>query len=61
VLRGKVRAMNPPADFMIFGGELASRRANGSNRVEILNEGKLVRKVFHPPARHDWSTTMGAK
>ena len=57
----EVQAMNPPADFMIFGGDLAQLgRANELELgVEILNEVK-IRKVFIP-GEHDWYYDMGAK
>src|SRR5258708_16365541 len=57
----EVQAMSPPADFMIFGGDLAQLgRANELELgVELLNEVK-IRKVFIP-GEHDWYYDMGAK
>jgi 3',5'-cyclic-AMP phosphodiesterase len=57
----EVQAMNPPADFMIFGGDLAQL----GDPVEldlgndILKEVK-VRKHFIP-GEHDWYLDMGKK
>jgi hypothetical protein len=57
----EVQAMNPPADFMIFGGDLAQL----GDPVEldlgndILKEVK-IRKVFIP-GEHDWYLDMGKK
>src|SRR5260221_11542971 len=52
--------MNPPADFLIFGGDLAQlgRTNELALGVEILNEVK-IRKVFIP-VEHDWYYDMGA-
>ena len=51
--------MNPPADFLIFGGDLAQLgRANElALGVQLLSEVK-VRKVFIP-GEHDWYYDMG--
>ena len=57
----EVQAMNPPADFLIFGGDLAQL----GDPVEldlgndILKEVK-IRKVFIP-GEHDWYLDMGKK
>ncbi len=46
--------MNPPADFMIFGGDLAQLgRANElALGIQLLSEVK-IQKVFIP-GEHDW-------
>jgi 3',5'-cyclic-AMP phosphodiesterase len=51
--------MSPPADFLIFGGDLAQLgRANElALGVQLLSEVK-VRKVFIP-GEHDWYYDMG--
>src|SRR5207248_7071783 len=57
----EVQAMNPPADFLIYGGDLAQL----GDPVEldlgndILKEVK-IRKVFIP-GEHDWYLDMGQK
>jgi len=57
----EVQAMNPPADFLIYGGDLAQL----GDPVEldlgndILKEVK-IRKVFIP-GEHDWYFDMGQK
>jgi 3',5'-cyclic-AMP phosphodiesterase len=55
----EVQAMNPPADFLIFGGDLAQLgRANElALGVQLLSEIK-ARKVFIP-GEHDWYYDMG--
>jgi Icc protein len=56
----EVQAMNPPADFMVFGGDLAQLgeldELNLGN--ELLKDVK-IRKVFIP-GEHDWYLDMGA-
>ena len=56
----EVQAMNPPADFMVFGGDLAQLGDPVELRLgaELLNEVK-IRKVFIP-GEHDWYLDMGA-
>jgi len=57
----EVQAMSPPADFLVFGGDLAQL----GDPVEldlgndILKEVK-IRKVFIP-GEHDWYLDMGKK
>jgi 3',5'-cyclic AMP phosphodiesterase CpdA len=56
----EVQAMSPPADFMIFGGDLAQL----GDPVELqlgaeLLEAVKIRKVFIP-GEHDWYLDMGA-
>ena len=57
----EVQAMNPPADFLIFGGDLAQlgRVEELDLGVELLKEIK-ARKVFIP-GEHDWYLDMGKK
>ncbi len=52
--------MNPPADFMIFGGDLAQLGDPVEIQLgsELLKEVK-IRKVFIP-GEHDWYLDMGA-
>ena len=56
----EVQAMNPPADFMIFGGDLAQLGEPSEITLgnELLKEVK-IRKVFIP-GEHDWYLDMGA-
>jgi 3',5'-cyclic AMP phosphodiesterase CpdA len=57
----EVQAMNPPADFMIFGGDLA--QLGKIEELELGNELLKevgVRKVFIP-GEHDWYLDMGKK
>ena len=56
-----VQAMSPPADFLIFGGDLAQLGRTDELDLgnEILKEVK-IRKVFIP-GEHDWYYDMGAK
>ncbi|EYS86812.1 metallophosphoesterase [Cupriavidus sp. SK-4] len=56
----EVQAMNPPADFMIFGGDLAQLGDPVELQLgaELLKEVK-IRKVFIP-GEHDWYLDMGA-
>jgi len=55
----EVQAMNPPADFMIFGGDLAQLGDPVEIRLgaELLKEVK-IKKVFIP-GEHDWYLDMG--
>jgi 3',5'-cyclic AMP phosphodiesterase CpdA len=57
----EVQAMTPPADFLIFGGDLAQLGKVEELELgnEILKEVKL-RKVFIP-GEHDWYLDMGKK
>ena len=57
----EVQAMSPPADFLIFGGDLA--QLGRSNELELgvdLLKDITVKKVFIP-GEHDWYYDMGAK
>ncbi len=56
----ELQAMNPPADFMIFGGDLAQLGDPVELRLgaELLKEVK-IKKVFIP-GEHDWYLDMGA-
>jgi Icc protein len=57
----EVQAMSPPADFLIFGGDLAQL-----GKIEELDLGNEIlkevalRKVFIP-GEHDWYLDMGKK
>ena len=57
----EIQAMNPPADFLIFGGDLAQLGdpVELDLGADILKEVK-IRKVFIP-GEHDWYLDMGAK
>src|SRR5262249_17671282 len=57
----EVQAMNPPADFLIFGGDLAQLGKVEELELgnELLKEIK-IRKVFIP-GEHDWYLDMGKK
>jgi 3',5'-cyclic AMP phosphodiesterase CpdA len=57
----EVMAMQPPADFLIFGGDLAQLGDPVELDVgaEILKE-VTIKKVFIP-GEHDWYLDMGAK
>lgn len=57
----EVQAMDPPADFLIHGGDLAQLGAPIELDLgnEILKEVK-IRKVFIP-GEHDWYLDMGLK
>ena len=57
----EAQAMKPPADFLIFGGDLAQLgRANElALGIQLLSEVK-IRKVFIP-GEHDWYYDMGAE
>jgi 3',5'-cyclic AMP phosphodiesterase CpdA len=57
----EIQAMNPPADFLIFGGDLAQL----GDPVELdlgnqLLKEVTIRKVFIP-GEHDWYLDMGKK
>jgi len=56
----EVQEMNPPADFCVFGGDLAQLGDPVELQLgaELLKEVK-VRKVFIP-GEHDWYLDMGA-
>jgi len=56
-----VQALDPPADFLIFGGDLAqlSRAEELDLGNEILKEVK-IKKVFIP-GEHDWYYDLGEK
>jgi 3',5'-cyclic AMP phosphodiesterase CpdA len=57
----EVQAMSPPADFLIFGGDLAQLGKIEELELgnEILKEVK-IRKVFIP-GEHDWYLDLGKK
>ena len=57
----EVQAMDPPADFLIFGGDLAQlgKVEELELGIELLKEVK-IRKVFIP-GEHDWYLDMGKK
>ena len=57
----EVQAMNPPADFLIFGGDLAQLGDPVELDLgnEILKE-VTIKKVFIP-GEHDWYLDMGKK
>ncbi len=57
----EVQAMNPPADFLIFGGDIAQlgREAELDLGNQILQEVKI--KKYFIPGEHDWYFDMGAK
>jgi Icc protein len=57
----EIKAMSPPADFLIFGGDLAQL----GDPVELDLGGDIlkeltIRKVFIP-GEHDWYLDLGAK
>jgi 3',5'-cyclic-AMP phosphodiesterase len=56
----EVQAMNPPADFLIFGGDLAQLGDPVELQLgaELLKDIK-IKKVFIP-GEHDWYLDMGA-
>ena len=56
-----VQSMNPPADFLIFGGDLAQlgKPEELDLGVELLKE-VTIKKVFIP-GEHDWYLDMGKK
>jgi Icc protein len=57
----EVQAMNPPADFLMFGGDLAQL----GDPVEIDLGNELLKEVkakkYFIPGEHDWYLDMGAK
>ena len=57
----EIKAMNPPADFLIFGGDLAQLGdpVEIDLGADILKE-LTIRKHFIP-GEHDWYLDMGAK
>jgi predicted MPP superfamily phosphohydrolase len=57
----EVQAMQPPADFLIFGGDIAQlgRGAELDLGNQILQEVKI--KKYFIPGEHDWYFDMGAK
>ncbi len=56
----EVQAMNPPADFLIFGGDLAQLGDPVELQLgaELLKEVKI--KTYFIPGEHDWYLDMGA-
>ncbi len=56
----EVQAMSPPADFMLFGGDLAQL----GDPVEIQLGAELLKEVkvktYFIPGEHDWYLDMGA-
>lgn len=56
----EVQAMSPPADFLIFGGDIAQLGDPVELKLgaELLSEIK-IKKVFIP-GEHDWYLDMGA-
>jgi predicted MPP superfamily phosphohydrolase len=56
----EIQAMSPPADFLIFGGDLAQLGdpVELNLGAELLKEIK-IKKVFIP-GEHDWYLDMGA-
>ena len=57
----EVQAMDPPVDFLIFGGDLAQLgRANElALGIQLLSEIKAQK--FFIPGEHDWYYDMGAE
>jgi len=57
----EIKAMNPPADFLIFGGDLAQLGdpVEIDLGADILKE-LTIKKVFIP-GEHDWYLDLGAK
>ena len=57
----EVQAMNPPADFLIFGGDIAQlgKVEELELGVSILNEVKVPK--YFIPGEHDWYLDMGQK
>jgi len=57
----EVQAMSPPADFLVFGGDLAQRGdpVELDLGADILKE-VTIKKVFIP-GEHDWYLDMGRK
>lgn len=56
----EIQAMSPPADFLIFGGDIAQLGDPVELRLgaELLNELKI--KKVYIPGEHDWYLDMGA-
>lgn len=56
----EVQAMNPPADFLLFGGDLAQLGDPVELQLgaELLKEVKI--KTYFIPGEHDWYLDMGA-
>jgi Icc protein len=56
----EVQAMNPPADFLIFGGDIAQL----GDPVELQLGNELLKEVtikkYFIPGEHDWYLDMGA-
>ncbi len=54
-----VQAMNPPADFLIFGGDLAQLADPVELRLgaQLLKELKI--KQYYIPGEHDWYLDLG--
>ena len=57
----EVQAMNPPADFLIFGGDIAQLGDPVELQLgaELLKEVKI--KQLFIPGEHDWYLDMGAQ
>ena len=57
----EVQAMHPPADFLVFGGDIAQlgRGAELDLGNQILQEVKI--KKYFIPGEHDWYFDMGEK
>jgi predicted MPP superfamily phosphohydrolase len=57
----EVQAMQPPADFLIFGGDIAQLGRGSELELgnQILQEVKI--KKYFIPGEHDWYFDMGAK
>ena len=56
----EVQAMNPPADFLMFGGDLAQLGDPVELQLgaDLLKEVKI--KTYFIPGEHDWYLDMGA-
>jgi 3',5'-cyclic-AMP phosphodiesterase len=56
----EVQSMNPPADFLMFGGDIAQL----GDPVEIALGAELLKEVkikqYFIPGEHDWYLDMGA-
>jgi predicted MPP superfamily phosphohydrolase len=57
----EVQAMSPPADFMMFGGDLAQKGRQDEIQLgaDLLKEVKI--KKYFIPGEHDWYLDMGAE
>ena len=57
----EVQAMNPPADFLIFGGDIA--QLGRADELELGNEilKEVQIKKYFIPGEHDWYFDMGKK